>query len=159
MLINLPTVDGTWPLEHRPEAVGEARRIARAVLEDWQIEEDAAQPVLLVVSELVTNAVEHAEPPVALHLRWERRRRVWVGITDGGPAESDGDWTLSCEDCEHGRGLAVVDVLTTDHGSSADGDRVTHWARLSAGEAAACGNCELSGLTDGRDSACFPPAV
>ncbi|MFI6567561.1 ATP-binding protein [Streptomyces sp. NPDC050534] len=126
-------------LEHRPVAAGAARAITRAVLEDWHVDRDAAQSVLLVVSELVTNAVEHALPPVALHLYQDRAGdHVWVGVTDGGPARDDGAWTSSCTREEHGRGLAVVAVLATSHGTcSHPGGTATHWALLTVHEATA----------------------
>ncbi len=51
----------------------------------------ATESVLLVVSELVTNAIEHALPPVVLRLHRDRAGdQVWVGVTDGGPAHPDG---------------------------------------------------------------------
>lgn len=34
----------------------------------WNVAPEGRDRVLLVVSELVTSAVEHAEPPIALHL-------------------------------------------------------------------------------------------
>ncbi|WP_406187274.1 ATP-binding protein [Streptomyces sp. NBC_01006] len=52
-----------WGLPHRPESVGTARRITQAVLDAWDTDNDATDQALLVVSELVTNAVEHALPP------------------------------------------------------------------------------------------------
>ncbi|WCD94199.1 ATP-binding protein [Streptomyces sp. HUAS 31] len=135
------TADGevTQELEHRPDAAGAARTITRAVLEDWHADQDAAESVLLVVSELVTNAVEHALPPVALHLYRDRGGdQVWVGVTDGGPAQDDGAWTSSCTQEEHGRGLAVVEVLATSHGTrNHPGGTATHWARLTVHEAEA----------------------
>ncbi|MCZ1005945.1 ATP-binding protein [Streptomyces lydicus] len=119
------------PLAHRPEAVGFARRIARSVLHAWRIDDDAAHSVLLVVSELVTNAVEHAQPPLALHLcRENRGRRVWVGITDGGPSARGGSWTSTCAHDEHGRGLAIVEALAAAHGADRHVGGTTHWARL-----------------------------
>ncbi|UAL71219.1 ATP-binding protein [Streptomyces angustmyceticus] len=118
-------------LAHRPEAVGHARRVARSVLHAWRIDDDAAHCVLLVVSELVTNAVEHAQPPLALHLRRENRGpRVWVAITDGGPSVRGGTWTSSCAHDEHGRGLAIVEALAAAHGADSHPDGTTHWARL-----------------------------
>lgn len=125
-------------LEHRPDAAGAARATTRAVLEDWHVDQDAADSMLLVVSELVTNAVEHALPPVALHLYRERAGdQVWVGVTDGGPARDEGTWTSSCTSEEHGRGLAVVEVLSTSHGTRTHaGGTATHWARLTVHEAA-----------------------
>lgn len=127
-----PAEDGTWPLAHRPEASGTARRITRSVLECWRVGDEEAEAVLLVVSELVTNAVEHAQPPVSLHLHRERvGRRVWVGISDSGPASREGEWTASCSDEEHGRGMSIIDALAVAHGTRThSGGGATHWARL-----------------------------
>ncbi|MEV0186075.1 ATP-binding protein [Streptomyces sp. NPDC050625] len=123
-------------LEHRPNAAGAARAITRALLEDWHVDQDAAENVLLVVSELVTNAIEHALPPVALHLyRDPAEDHVWVGVTDGGPTQNDGVWTSSCTQEEHGRGLTVVKVLATRHGTHTyPGGTATHWALLTVHE-------------------------
>ncbi|MFE5588267.1 ATP-binding protein [Kitasatospora sp. NPDC056531] len=118
-----------WPLAHRPEAAGTARRIARAVLAQWRVTDETAGTVLLTVSELVTNAVEHAEPP--LHLRLSRApdtRRVRIEVCDGGPAATEGGWTASRTRGEHGRGLQVIDRLTAAHGDRAEPERAVHWA-------------------------------
>ncbi|WP_406205135.1 ATP-binding protein [Streptomyces decoyicus] len=118
-------------LAHRPEAVGHARRIAQSVLDAWGIDDDAAHSVLLVVSELVTNAVEHAQPPLALHLYRENTGlRVWVGLTDGGPSARAGAWTSSCAHDEHGRGLTIIEALAAAHGADSHAGGTTHWARL-----------------------------
>ncbi|MGW6218193.1 ATP-binding protein, partial [Streptomyces sp. NPDC055109] len=86
----------------------------------------------------VTNAIEHAEPPVTLHLHHEQTgNQVWVGISDGGPAATDGRWTASCAEDEHGRGLALVDALATEHGIHSHPDGTTHWAQLPTQETAA----------------------
>ncbi|MEV6332363.1 ATP-binding protein [Streptomyces sp. NPDC051909] len=123
--------DLTQALEHRPEAAGDARHTAQAVLEAWRVDEETAGAVVLVVSELVTNAVEHAQAPLFLHLHREHSgNRVWVGVTDGGPAARDGAWTSSCTEDEHGRGLAVVDMLADAHGTHNHTRGATHWARL-----------------------------
>ncbi|MFK4865695.1 hypothetical protein ACI3K4_10755 [Streptomyces sp. CSMPJR101] len=43
----------------------------------------ATESVPLVMSELVTNAIEHALPPVVLRLHRDRAGdQVWVGVTD-----------------------------------------------------------------------------
>ncbi|MER5556961.1 ATP-binding protein [Streptomyces sp. NPDC002793] len=126
-----PGDDVTWRLPHCPQAVGTAREITAAVLNDWHVAQDSAEAAVLVVSELVTNAVEHALPPIALHLHRERAgERVWVGVTDSGPAAGEGAWTASCADDEHGRGLDVIDALTTTHGTRSHSGGTTHWARL-----------------------------
>ncbi|MFI8829349.1 ATP-binding protein [Streptomyces sp. NPDC053431] len=126
--------DRSWPLEHRPEAAADARHHARDLLEDWRVPDEAVDEVLLVVSELVTNAVEHARAPIALHLHREHAgRRIWVGVTDGGPALRDGSWTRSCAPDEHGRGLALVEALCEACGTRTHAaGHTTHWARLTA---------------------------
>ncbi|MFG2794498.1 ATP-binding protein [Streptomyces sp. NPDC048419] len=128
-----PVSGAEWRLEHRPEAVGQARWLARAVLAGWGTSDDAAEAAVLVVSELVTNAVEHAEPPLVLHLhRQHTDHRVWVGVSDGGPAAQDGVWSSSCTPDEHGRGLHLVEALTQTHGICHHSSGITHWARMAA---------------------------
>ncbi|MYS47932.1 ATP-binding protein, partial [Streptomyces sp. SID5998] len=52
-----------FPLPPTPGAVPSVRRRVRAVLGGWDLPTGAADDVLLVVSELVTNALVHARPP------------------------------------------------------------------------------------------------
>ncbi|MER6384241.1 ATP-binding protein [Streptomyces sp. NPDC001250] len=104
-----------YPLPHHATAAAEARRHARQVLAGWGLAEDVVFDALLVVSELVTNAVEHALPPVALCLRTSAATdgpaAVRINVTDGGPAPQDGAWTRSCAADEHGRGQQIVNAL------------------------------------------------
>ncbi|MEV6332413.1 ATP-binding protein [Streptomyces sp. NPDC051909] len=123
--------DLTRALEHRPEAACDARHAAQAILETWQVDAETADRVVLVVSELVTNAIEHAQAPLFLHLHREHAgSRVWVGVTDGGPAPHDGPWTSSCTEDEHGRGLGIISTLADAHGTRNHTHGATHWARL-----------------------------
>ncbi|NUL03036.1 ATP-binding protein [Streptomyces lunaelactis] len=126
--------DTRWLLPHHAEAAGRARRITSAFLTNWH--DGETESVLLVVSELVANAVLYARPPLLLHLMRDRIGSwVWVGVTDGGPTgESAG--SAPREDDEHGRGLVIVDALAPAHGTRnhASG-RVTHWANWSVGPA------------------------
>ncbi|MFB7867563.1 ATP-binding protein [Streptomyces sp. NPDC056069] len=74
-------------LEYGPLAPATARHAVRPVLEAWGVDGDRVYDILLVVSELVTNAVTHALPPVMLHLHAaaDGAGRVQVHVTDSGP--------------------------------------------------------------------------
>ncbi|MFI1154919.1 ATP-binding protein [Streptomyces sp. NPDC020817] len=102
-------------LPSHPTAAGIARRHARQLLTDWGMEDEEIFDALLVVSELVTNSVEHALPPIALHLKVtsaaDGSTQLHANVTDGGPAPSDGAWTSSCAADEHGRGHDIVAAL------------------------------------------------
>ncbi|WP_017237487.1 ATP-binding protein [Streptomyces sp. SS] len=123
--------DYAWELAHQPESAGTARRVTRAVLIEWGRDEDTIDQALLVVSELVANAVEHALPPIALHLdRTEPGDTLRIEVDDGGPAAQEGTWTASCAADEHGRGLGIVALLATAHGCREGDDGATYWALL-----------------------------
>ncbi|MFJ6101828.1 ATP-binding protein [Streptomyces sp. NPDC092359] len=114
--------EAVMPPEHK--RVGEARRAALSWLEHWHVpaETDA---VALIVSELVTNAVQHGEGPVRLRILY-RRGSLWIGVTDEStvPARlrEAGDEDLG------GRGLYLVDALADRWGTAAQGRTV--WATL-----------------------------
>ncbi|MER7578139.1 ATP-binding protein [Streptomyces sp. NPDC126514] len=128
-----------WRLPHRAESVGTARRIVDLVLHECcEVDDDTLSSAELVVSELVTNAIEHARPPVVLYVEAASSVAcgacsVHIEVTDGGPAAQDGEWTSSCTDDEHGRGSGIVDVLTSNHGTHPFGHGVTHWADMPPG--------------------------
>ncbi|MFF7756162.1 ATP-binding protein [Streptomyces sp. NPDC007971] len=124
---------GAWPLAHRPEAAGEARRITQRLLTWWGVPEEAADSVLLTVSELVANAVEHAQPPLNLALNRDAdTRRVHIEVSDGGPADRQGEWAAGGTPDEHGRGLDIIDHITTAHGEHDQPGHVVHWADVNA---------------------------
>lgn len=124
----LHDVAGCLPLPHRPEAGRQARRTARGRLEGWQVPDETADDVLLVVSELVTNALSHALPAVCMHLTRLPCGTVRVEVADGGPCgfrpERDPD---AC-----GRGLALVAALATSYGRAACQAGALSWAEFAA---------------------------
>lgn len=86
-------VEHVCPLPHIPEAVSVVRRRVRTVLADWNLAPDLAEDALLVISELITNAVVHALPPAALRLSRvgaDGRSALRVEVTDAGPVAADG---------------------------------------------------------------------
>lgn len=88
--------------------------------------------VALVVSEMVTNAVRHGRAPVVLELE-TADDAVVIAVDDASPLaprrrEAD-------EQAEGGRGLLLVDLLSSEHGVRPQPPGKTVWARLPLPEA------------------------
>ncbi|MER7820233.1 ATP-binding protein [Streptomyces sp. NPDC096153] len=122
-------------LEHGLLAPAAARHQARPVLAAWGLDEEQLYDALLVISELVTNAVTHALPPVVLHLHAaaDDSRQVQVHVSDGGPQPTPGTWAATRPADEHGRGTGIVSALTDHAGTDSDTEGlIDHWADLTA---------------------------
>jgi anti-sigma regulatory factor (Ser/Thr protein kinase) len=109
-LVGDPTI-GEVRLPNRPESARCARRLARTVLEShWSLSGQHVDDVVLLVSELVGNAVRHTGALV-FGLRM-MRRRGWVRVEVRDPSRG-----LPCLLPVHsldtsGRGLFLVDTLS-----------------------------------------------
>ncbi|MEU6403467.1 ATP-binding protein [Streptomyces sp. NPDC046985] len=123
-----------FPLSHTPGAVSAVRHRVCGLLDAWNLPPDAVDDVLLVVSELVTNALVHARPPATLRL-WrlplDGRQAVHVEVTDLGAAAPPGPATAPDPD-EHGRGLGIVTALSARCGVRADAGGASRWAEVVA---------------------------
>ncbi|MET7746437.1 ATP-binding protein [Streptomyces sp. NPDC005385] len=123
------------PLEHGPLAPASARHEARPVLAAWGLDDDQIYDTLLVISELVTNAVSHALPPVVLHLRAsiEGSGPVEVRVSDGGPESTPDNWAAARPAGEHGRGDMIITALASQAGAvSGSEGLIDHWASFAA---------------------------
>ena len=118
-----------WPIAHIPESVALVRRRVASLLMERGMRADAVDEVVLVVSELVTNAVLHALPPAALSLAYvgsASHRRLRVEVRDQGAAEAASE---PAED-EHGRGCDIVIALAAACGAYEDASGAVRWAEL-----------------------------
>ncbi len=110
-----------------PAAVPAARHAARAALTaQADVPASVVDDVELVVSELVTNALLHARPPVRLVLL-RRGGLVEVQVHDGG----DGCEQQLDGRPHHGRGRQIVAALAGRHGAWADATGCCAWAQVS----------------------------
>jgi anti-sigma regulatory factor (Ser/Thr protein kinase) len=96
-----------------PECVSAARRLLRRYLDAWEMDglADAAE---LVVSELVTNAVRHAQGPEdwLIETRFEQLKGGILRIEVHDASDAKPEWRELSPNADSGRGLALVDVLT-----------------------------------------------
>lgn len=113
-------------LPYGPEAPPAARRACRTLLDGWDVPADVVDDALLIVSELVTNAVRHALPPVTLLVSAPADGAARVEVADGGPR---GTRPPAGAD-DGGRGLDLVCALARAHGTVAGAPGTTSWAEV-----------------------------
>ncbi len=114
-------------------AVAPARRWARDRLVEAGVEGQALDVLVLLVSETVTNAVAHADPPVHLCVDVDADR-TRVEVTDG--ARTEPILRHPPASATGGRGVMFVDELSTRWGTEpAEGDAAkTVWFELEHGD-------------------------
>jgi anti-sigma regulatory factor (Ser/Thr protein kinase) len=140
-------------LPRNPSSVGAARRFIAARTAAWSFPEPAADQLVLIGSELVTNAVLHARTELTLTLEL-REDRVRISVKDRSKAPA----TLRHyrADALTGRGLGVVAALSDRWGVSTAPDGKVVWAELRAdGDPAAT----TPASTDPPTVAPAPPAA
>ncbi|MFI8187560.1 SpoIIE family protein phosphatase [Streptomyces sp. NPDC085946] len=129
-------------------APGSARALVRTALADWSalglpgtehVTDRLAADALLVVSELVTNAVVHAGTEVELTCRLEESGVLIVEVCDHHPSRAPrgGEPETAYETPEYGRGLRLVATLAEAWGVTYRTGSKTVWARLAATDATA----------------------
>lgn len=148
---DVPTRDGdALPHAHAtlpggPLAPGSARALLRAAFAEWAelalpgtefLTDRQADDAVVVVSELVTNAVIHAGTDVELDCRTEAQTgALVVEVLDHHPSRAprDGDPEPSYGTPEYGRGLRLVAALAETWGITYRTGAKTVWAQLPAG--------------------------
>ncbi|WP_433918731.1 SpoIIE family protein phosphatase [Streptomyces canus] len=148
---DVPTRDGdALPHAHAtlpggPLAPGSARALLRAAFAEWAelalpgtefLTDRQADDAVVVVSELVTNAVIHAGTDVELDCRLEAHTgALVVEVLDHHPSRAprDGDPEPSYGTPEYGRGLRLVAALAETWGITYRTGAKTVWAQLPAG--------------------------
>ena len=111
-----------------PSASAAARRFLLEAAADWDLSPDLTEVAQLVVSELVSNAVEHAETPSTIVLSLSDGE-LTISVRDGSPTQPvprplD---TVSFR----GRGLPLIDRVSERWGIENHPDGKTVWAVLS----------------------------
>jgi anti-sigma regulatory factor (Ser/Thr protein kinase) len=124
-----------WTLPFDMSAAGRAR----ALVEEQLSSSPRVADISLVVSELVTNAVEHGEPPVMFGIdssvdtstdpnTYPNTVRIRVTVSDEGGGEPR--VRAAADHAIGGRGLALVEMLASRWQWRRDGKRLTVWAEF-----------------------------
>ncbi|WP_436942670.1 ATP-binding protein [Streptomyces sp. SudanB66_2053] len=123
-------VDLCWTVPHGDGAVSWVRRDVKSTLEACGVSQETVDSATLIVSELTTNAVTHALPPVMLRVV-TIRQALRIEVVDAGAVNKAPRHTRRSAD-EHGRGHVIVAKLACRTGQRADAGRVSHWAEVPA---------------------------
>ncbi len=136
LLVGLPDTDSSGATRFAeiavpagPAGLGEARGRARALLTGWLVEADIVDSVVLLMSELVTNALVHGRSPLSARLR-RTGSRVIVEVADGDPRMPRR--RHADVDDEGGRGLELVSLIASRWGTRSAGAGKVVWAEIAA---------------------------
>ena len=118
-----------WTFAPDLTASGRARRRLDPIMDEWGLSGQESHNVLLVMNELVTNAVEHARTPLVLLVSFTGST-VLIEVSDGSLDEP----RLQPHDpgAPRGRGLQFVDALAHSWGWTVNGNGKTVRAEMAA---------------------------
>ena len=131
-----PRIVRNHELPYDPTAPTLARTYLRLTSEDWDLPDELHDAAQAVITELVTNAVEHARTGCVLHLALDERR-LQISVHDHRPdphrlprpGVHDG----------HGYGLLIVEGLSRHWGVTPRDDGKSVWAILDTDPASRAG--------------------
>lgn len=107
-----------------------ARRSLSEYLRSRGLPEGVVADSLLVLSELLSNSLRHAEQLEGLQLSWELRAGdVRISVTDGGGEHAPAPRQAGPQD-SGGRGVRIVAEVSCDWGVSTSAGRQTVWATV-----------------------------
>jgi anti-sigma regulatory factor (Ser/Thr protein kinase) len=121
------SVDGVH--EPVPTSPTRIRRALRAAFAQWELSTEAAENALLVVEELVANAVDHARTPFRLTVD-HTGPALRITVRDGCPGPLH--VPPFSPRAARGRGLQMIQALTSIWGWNRTASGKTVWAVLPA---------------------------
>ncbi|MDV3220460.1 ATP-binding protein [Intrasporangium sp.] len=117
----------TYSVAADPRAVAHARHFMLSTLAAWGIDEDIVDIAILCLSELVTNAIIHTDSGCELRIVVDRGV-LTTTVRDGGSRAVVDLGSVTVDPLAvHGRGLQLVDALSTRWGSELDAVGMTVW--------------------------------
>jgi anti-sigma regulatory factor (Ser/Thr protein kinase) len=133
----VPT-SSTLSLPHTSTCVRTARKRIATELVDRGVAQPAIDDAVLVLSELLSNALKHARPLPGGSVRvcWQLTSfgKLYLEVTDGGgptrPNPAETAVGLRSLSAHGGRGLGIIAALSEEWGVRDCGDDKTVWAAL-----------------------------
>jgi hypothetical protein len=114
-----------WRFDVDPHAPGRARSYIRDLCRRWGLEGEVREAAEIVITELVTNAVEHATSPSVVEV--ERHGDAFRG---GHYVPEATTWHAPPTSSPRGRGLAMVAAVSHTWGVLRHPDGKTVWAEM-----------------------------
>lgn len=102
----------------------------RARLTGWSICADTCDTAVLVISELVTNAIVHTASSRVVCELHDHDDTVRIAVQDEGCAPDEPHPSPQRPEEEHGRGLLLVEALCQAWGAQEHGSGLLVWAEL-----------------------------
>ncbi|MFG2679825.1 SpoIIE family protein phosphatase [Streptomyces sp. NPDC048392] len=121
----------SWSVWRLPEAVRHARRFTRRTLRSWGVPDGDVDGVLLIVSELVTNALVHTDGQVRLDLTLIGGR-LRVAVADASPRTPVKPTSIGWE-ATGGRGILLVEAMSATWGTLPVSGGKQVWSELPVG--------------------------
>ncbi|MFG3288465.1 SpoIIE family protein phosphatase [Streptomyces sp. NPDC048179] len=118
----------SWTVWRVPEAARHARRFSKRTLRSWGITDDTMDTALLVISELVTNALIHTDGPVRLDLTL-LDHRLRIAVADASPRSPVKPPNIGWE-ATGGRGILLVEAMSAAWGTVPASGGKQVWADL-----------------------------
>ncbi|MEU4111647.1 ATP-binding protein [Streptomyces sp. NPDC027717] len=140
-----------FELAAHPGSPAQARRLARARLTGWSVCADTCDSAVLVMSELVTNAIVHTASSRVVCELLDHDGLVRIAVRDEGCAPGEPHPAQQRPDEEHGRGLLLVAALCRAWGAQEHGPGLLVWAELERGPATDGAIAPLTGAEPRHD--------
>ncbi|WP_329534636.1 ATP-binding protein [Streptomyces sp. NBC_01450] len=119
-----------FELAAHPGSVAQARHLTRARLSGWALSDDTCDTAVLVVSELVTNAIVHSASARVVCELHDGDDLVRIAVRDEGCAPGEPHPSPQRPDEEHGRGLLLVAAVCRSWGAQDTAPGLLVWADL-----------------------------
>lgn len=135
----VPT-SSTLDLPHSSTSVRTARKQLATELSERGVAHTTVDDAILVLSELLSNALKHARPlangTIRVHWRLQPTGRLDIEVTDGGgptrPNPAAPSITTPSTSAHGGRGLSIIATLASEWGIRESQGEQTVWAALMA---------------------------